>query len=190
MSSEALMAAAYYVLLAWLTVDALVVFSRYSTKARSSDRGSVWFLVLVLWLSIGAAIFLAYSRIGRFGAATVYVQWLGFAVMAFGVCLRFLAIYQLGKLHMPVVAIQPDHPLMDTGLYGLVRHPSYFGATLAFLGFGLALGSWASTLAALLGALLSYGYRIHVEEQALLQGLGARYRDYMQRTKRLIPWIY
>lgn len=174
----------------WLFLDMLAVFTKMDRKAKTADRGSLGFIMLVFWLSIGAGVSLAYGGIGEFGTATLYVQLAGFAVMLGGIAIRAVAIVQLGRLHMPVVAIQADHPLMDKGLYSLVRHPSYFGATLGFLGFGLALGSWPAASVILAGALLGYGYRIHVEERALMQGLGERYRDYAQRTKRFIPGIY
>jgi len=182
--------AACMLLFLWLFLDLLTVFLKFNRKAKSADRGSLWFIMLVLWGSNAAGVNLAYWRVGEFGAATLYVQLAGFAVMLGGIAIRSIAIAQLGRLHMPVVAIQADHPLMDKGLYSVVRHPSYFGGSLAFLGFGLALGSWPAALVIFAGALLGYGYRIHVEEQALMQGLGERYRDYARRTKRFIPGIY
>ena len=190
MTSLDLRSAACFALTAWLLLDALLVFTKYSRRAKSADRGSLWWLVFVLWIGIAVAITRAYGRIGSLGAAAVPVQLFGFAVMALGIGTRFLAIHQLGRLHMPVVAIQADHPLMDRGLYSRVRHPSYLGAILALSGFGLALGNWVSALVVLVAALVSYGYRIHVEEAALVKGLGDRYVEYRRRTKRLIPGVY
>ncbi|MGE5625394.1 MAG: methyltransferase family protein [Bacillota bacterium] len=181
---------ACFSLWAWLLLDLLWVFSRYSRRAKSADRGSLGWLMLVLWVGIAVAIFRSYGPIGSFGAAAVPLQLFGFAVMALGIGIRFLAIRQLGRLHMPVVAIEADHPLMDKGLYSWVRHPSYLGAIVALFGFGFALGNWLSALVVLAAALVSYGYRIHVEEIALVKGLGDRYVDYQRRTQRLIPWVY
>jgi len=182
--------AACLALWAWLLFDLLWVFSKYSRRAKSADRGSLWWLVFFLWIGSALAIYMSYRGVGSLGGAAVPVQLFGFAVMALGIGIRFLAIHQLGKLHMPVVAIQADHPLMDRGLYSRVRHPSYLGAIVAFTGFGLALGSWVSALVVLVAALVSYGYRIHVEETALVKGLGDRYVEYRHRTKRLIPGVY
>lgn len=182
--------AACLALWAWLLFDLSWIFTKYSRRAKSADRGSLAWLFIILWVGIAAAIFLSRGRVGSFGAATVPVQLFGFAVMALGIGIRFLAIHQLGRLHMPVVAIQADHPLMDRGLYSRVRHPSYLGAIVALSGFGLALGNGVSALVVLGSALISYGYRIHVEEIALVKGLGDRYVDYRRRTQRLIPWIY
>jgi protein-S-isoprenylcysteine O-methyltransferase len=91
---------------------------------------------------------------------------------------------------MPVVAIQSGHRLVDTGVYRHVRHPSYLGACIAYLGFGLGLGSYLSAAAVLGMVLIGYAYRIHVEEKALLESLGDEYAAYRRRTSRLIPGIY
>jgi len=182
--------AALPALWAWLLVDVLLVFTKYTRRAKSADRGSLWWLMVCLWLGIALAIYASYSGMGSLGAAAVPVQLFGYAVMALGIGIRFLAIHQLGRLHMPVVAIQADHPLMDRGLYSRVRHPSYLGAIVAFMGFGLALGSWVSALVVCVAAFVSYGYRMHVEEIALVKGLGDRYVEYRRRTKRLIPGVY
>lgn len=190
MTSADLHDTALYTLWAWLLVDAMWVFTKHSFKAKSADRGSLWWLIFFLWVGIALAAFQSYTTVGSFGATAVPVQLFGLVVMAFGIGIRFVSIRQLGKLHMPVVAIQADHPLMDRGLYSRVRHPSYLGAIMALTGFGLALGNWLSTLAVFVATLFSYSYRIYVEEKALVAGLGDRYLEYSRRTKRLIPWVF
>ena len=82
------------------------------------------------------------------------------------------------------------HRLIDTGPYRFVRHPSYTGALMAFLGLAPCLANWASLAVMLVPVLLVFLRRMHVEEDALLQAFGNQYRDYMRRTKRLIPAVY
>jgi protein-S-isoprenylcysteine O-methyltransferase Ste14 len=55
---------------------------------------------------------------------------------------------------------------------------------------GLALANWLSLVVIFLVTSICYGYRIRVEEQALSKTLGAPYRKYMKRTKRLIPFVF
>jgi protein-S-isoprenylcysteine O-methyltransferase Ste14 len=88
------------------------------------------------------------------------------------------------------VAIHATQKLNQSGLFRLMRHPSYTGMMLIFLAMGLATRSWLG-LGIIVGlpaaALL---YRMHVEEAALTGAFGEEYVEYSQRTKRLIPGIY
>ena len=76
------------------------------------------------------------------------------------------------------------------GLYGVVRHPSYTGLLLRYLGFGLALANWLSAALVFLPLLCATVYRIRVEEKALLEHFGEEYAAYAGATKRLVPGIY
>ena len=107
-----------------------------------------------------------------------------------GLALRWYSIIYLGRFFTVNVAIATDHRLIDTGPYRFIRHPSYTGALMAFGGVGLCLCNWASLAVMFVPTLLVFMRRMHVEEVALIQGLGNTYRDYMRRTKRLIPAVY
>jgi protein-S-isoprenylcysteine O-methyltransferase Ste14 len=96
----------------------------------------------------------------------------------------------LTLLWIVIVAIAAGHRLIDTGPYRFVRHPSYTGALMAFFGLALCLANWASLAVMLIPVFLVFLRRMHVEEDALLQAFGNQYRDYMRRTKRLIPAVY
>jgi protein-S-isoprenylcysteine O-methyltransferase Ste14 len=100
------------------------------------------------------------------------------------------AIVHLGRFFTVNVAISSIHRLIDTGPYRFVRHPSYTGALMAFLGLALCLANRASLVILLVPVFLVFLRRMHVEERALLQAFGDQYRDYMRRTKRLIPAVY
>jgi protein-S-isoprenylcysteine O-methyltransferase Ste14 len=114
----------------------------------------------------------------------------GAALFLVGVIVRWYSIVHLGRFFTVDVAIAADHQLIDTGPYRYVRHPSYTGALLAFIGFAMALRNWASVLIISLPIAFAFLYRINVEERALIQALGERYRTYIKRTKRLIPFVY
>ena len=58
------------------------------------------------------------------------------------------------------------------------------------MGFALVLRNWASVLIISLPIAFAFLYRINIEERALVQALGERYRAYIKRTKRLIPFLY
>src|SRR4051812_27414458 len=179
---------AILILFTWMVIDSVFVFRLKTGKAENRDRYSLLLLILggpvALWISIG----LAFSPIGAMHS--VALQVVGLVLMAIGIAVRSTAIAQLGRFHTPNVAVRADHQLRITGLYRLVRHPSYLGALIAYLGFGLALGNWASVLVLMALVPGLYLYRIHEEDAALLTAFGDAYRAYCVRTKRLIPWVY
>jgi protein-S-isoprenylcysteine O-methyltransferase Ste14 len=177
-------------LVLWWTVDNIIVFGRRAGEARRADRGSLTGIVLMSWVGVGLSLSLAFAGIGLAGRFTAAMQASGLAIFAGGIALRFTAIAQLGAHHMPVVAIRAGHRLVDAGLYRGIRHPSYLGACIGYLGFGLGLGSWVGALALLAAVLPGYLYRIHVEERALLESLGEEYAAYRKRTRRLLPGVY
>jgi protein-S-isoprenylcysteine O-methyltransferase Ste14 len=116
--------------------------------------------------------------------------WLGIAVMLAGLGFRWYAIKVLGRFFTRTVATRTGQYVVDTGPYRLIRHPSYTGGLLMLLGMGIAVTNWASLVTIMLGALIGYGWRVHVEEQALCADLGDAYREYMKRTHRFVPFVW
>jgi protein-S-isoprenylcysteine O-methyltransferase Ste14 len=87
------------------------------------------------------------------------------------------------------VEVQQGQKVIDTGLYGIVRHPMYAAAVLLFLSMGLVLGSLVSFVI-LLGCIPILAKRIRNEEKVLEEGLPG-YREYKQKVKyRLVPFIW
>ena len=170
----------------------LSIFKRaHSGKTRIEDRGSL----LLLWIVIAVSIALAFQAAlllpaAHLGALTGPALYAGVACYVAGLSLRWYSIVILGRFFTVNVAIAADHRLIDTGPYRYLRHPSYTGALLAFLGLGLCLGNWASVLVIMVPIFAVFLRRMNVEEAALLRGLGEPYRDYMRRTKRLLPGLY
>jgi protein-S-isoprenylcysteine O-methyltransferase Ste14 len=116
--------------------------------------------------------------------------WFGIAALAAGALLRQHCFRMLGASFRPVVEVQSEQAIVERGLYRFVRHPSYAAAVLIFLGLGLALTNWVTLLVILATAVIVYGYRVHVEEAALVSTLGDAYRAYMSRTKRIVPFVW
>src|SRR2546426_9294116 len=109
--------------------------------------------------------------------------------MLLGVLVRQWAIAVLGRFFSLTVRVATDHQVVTRGPYKLVRHPSYTGVLITFIGLGLAVQSLGALLVLVLFFGISFGYRMLVEERALLSGLGQDYASYMKRTKRLIPFL-
>jgi protein-S-isoprenylcysteine O-methyltransferase len=167
------------------------VLKRAQSGARVLDRGSLSLIWIVIGVSVFGAFYVseAVPQAG-FGALSTAASILGVVLFVSGLLLRWSAIVYLGRFFTVNVAIASDHQLIDSGPYRFIRHPSYTGALMAFLGLGLCIGNWLSLAILVVPILLVFLYRVRIEEAALLQGLGERYRGYMNRTKRLIPGIY
>jgi protein-S-isoprenylcysteine O-methyltransferase Ste14 len=88
-----------------------------------------------------------------------------------------------------VVEVQEGQRVIDTGLYGIVRHPMYFAVTLLYLSIPLVLSSWWA-LIVISPCMVLLALRIKNEEQVLHKGL-LGYTDYTKRVRyRMIPWVW
>jgi protein-S-isoprenylcysteine O-methyltransferase Ste14 len=117
------------------------------------------------------------------------VRWLGVVLFAAGGALRIWPVFVLGRRFSGLVAIQPGHTLVTSGVYGVIRHPSYLGLLVNSLGWALAFRSMVGVLltALTIPPLIA---RIRAEERLLRTQFGNEYDAYRSRTSRLLPGIY
>ena len=117
------------------------------------------------------------------------LRWAGLVVLAAGVALRLGPMLELGRRFVSVVALQQGHSLHTRGFYELVRHPSYLGILLMDLGFA---GVFRSAIALALMPVVFWMFRrrMDVEEAFMVDQFGAEYREYMGRTRRILPGVY
>jgi protein-S-isoprenylcysteine O-methyltransferase len=168
----------------------LTLAKRSKSDATSKDRGSLGLIWLVCLSACTLGVVAAYKLPGFALPWPKLAAEFGFCLFVVGLALRWYAIIHLGRFFTTNVAIAKDHRLIDTGPYKIVRHPSYTGSLTTVLGFCLTFGNWASLLIIFVPVCAVTLWRIHIEEEALTGALGEQYRGYMQRTKRLIPFIY
>jgi protein-S-isoprenylcysteine O-methyltransferase Ste14 len=119
-----------------------------------------------------------------------WVFALGAVIGWLGLLLRWWSFVSLGKYFTVVVQTSDDQPVVQRGPYRVLRHPSYTGLLLAFVGGGLMLGNWVSTVGAVGLVLVALIYRIRIEERALSTALGDRYREFAASRARLIPYVW
>jgi protein-S-isoprenylcysteine O-methyltransferase Ste14 len=169
----------------------LTIWRRASrSQDGSHDRGSMRILWLVITLSVTAAFVARGYGVGALRLATPALDELALALMLGGLAIRWAAILTLGRYFTVNVAISQGHQIIQSGLYRLVRHPSYSGLLLTFAGTGLSFHNWLSFLLLVTPITAAIRHRIRIEEQALLQAFGQDYADYSGRTWRLVPWLY
>jgi protein-S-isoprenylcysteine O-methyltransferase len=173
-----------------LSEAGLLWLKRSGKGAADADRGSL----ALIWVVILASVFAAFALARAVPQLTLgpagICRAAGGALFAAGIIVRWYAILALGRFFTVNVAIAADHRLVEAGPYRVLRHPSYAGALLAFLGLGICLDNWASLALLMLPTSVVFLWRMRIEENALLETFGERYRDYMRRTRRLIPFIY
>ena len=154
------------------------------------DRGNRWVIGALGLIGLLAAYLPAYTDRKEFwtldGDA---IRWLGVALFAAGGALRIWPVFVLGRRFSGLVAIQTGHTLVTSGVYGIIRHPSYLGLFVNSVGWGLAFRSVVGVLLAALTIppLLA---RIRAEETLLRAQFGAEYDAYRARTSRLVPWLF
>jgi protein-S-isoprenylcysteine O-methyltransferase Ste14 len=107
-----------------------------------------------------------------------------------GLGLRGWSFAALGRYSAYGIVVSPAQPVVATGPYRWLRHPSYTGGLLICSGAGLTSANWAGVAAMTLLPLAVTVWRIHLEEHALLTGLGERYRGYARDRRRLVPLIW
>jgi protein-S-isoprenylcysteine O-methyltransferase Ste14 len=154
------------------------------------DRGNRWVLTAFGILGLLNAYFPAYTdRIDFWTFDGDTVRWLGVFLFAAGGAFRIWPVFVLGQRFSGLVAIQPGHTLVTTGIYSVIRHPSYLGMLINALGWALAFRSGVGVLLTAL-IFLPLLARIHAEERLLQTQFGAEYDAYRARTSRLIPGLY
>ncbi len=111
------------------------------------------------------------------------------AVIFLGAYLMYGEVLRENSYLSRTIEVQEDQKVIDTGLYGIVRHPMYSATLFLFLSMGLVLGSPIS-FAILLLYIPIIVKRIRNEEKVLAEGLKG-YREYMEKVRyRLIPYIW
>jgi len=177
------------VIVVWVASEVILGAVRHAgSSGARRDRGSLG----VLWITfiLGS---MAGSALRRVEATRMHGTWpyeTGLALVMIGIAIRWTAILTLRRYFTINVMIQEGHELIDRGIYAMVRHPSYSGVMVSVIGLGVAFGNWLSLAVLTIAGFAGLAYRIAVEERALVDHFGDRYRHYARRTKRLIPGVY
>jgi protein-S-isoprenylcysteine O-methyltransferase Ste14 len=181
----------WVVFYAWIGAEMWLGYRsrRLPGGATDRDSGSKAWVIGSVWTTAALGIGLAFAfpdAAIKSGRTEVFIA--GLVLMLTGMALRWYAVWVLGASFTVDVATRPGQPVVESGPYRWIRHPSYSGSLLTVAGV-LVCCCNPVCVVALVIALAGYGYRIRIEEEALATDLGAPYRDYMRRTKRLIPFL-
>jgi protein-S-isoprenylcysteine O-methyltransferase Ste14 len=165
--------------------------SRFNRRGAREDRGSLLVVIVAVAGGVAGGCVVA-SRVPA--AAIPAARWplfiLGLVLMCAGIALRQWAIALLGEFFTVDIRVHPEQVVVERGPYRRLRHPSYTGLLVTFLGLGLALGNWAALALLVVVPTAGLVARIRVEERVLLASLGEPYRRFTTTRARLIPGIW
>jgi protein-S-isoprenylcysteine O-methyltransferase Ste14 len=181
----------FWIVYFWTFAPEFGIVRRAQLSVSSTDSKSFQVIMLGLSVALFATFLLAWVPFFQIAATQrLAAFWVGTAMIVSGSLLRRHCWRMLGTSFTGDVQARPDQQVVTRGAYSKLRHPSYTGAILINTGMGIALGTWAGALLLLVASFAVYGYRISVEERALLAAIGEPYRQFMTTRKRLIPFVY
>ena len=154
------------------------------------DRGNRWVIPALGLIGTAMAFVAPFTdRIDFWTLDGETTRWIGVALFALGTILRMWPVYVLGNRFSGLVAIQPGHMLVQTGIYARIRHPSYLGLLMGSFGWALTFRSGIGVLMSVL-LIVPVVARIRSEEALLHAQFDGEYEAYRARTSRLIPGLY
>jgi protein-S-isoprenylcysteine O-methyltransferase len=158
--------------------------------ANSKDSGSLKVILAGMWVALLIAYPLAFVKAWAFPQRWQLPLFVvGVLLIVLGSLLRRYCWRTLGEYFTGDVKAKPDQPVITSGPYRWVRHPSYTAGMMMFIGIGLALGSWLSFALLTIATIATYAYRVTVEERVLLETIGEPYGRYLKQRKRFIPYV-
>jgi protein-S-isoprenylcysteine O-methyltransferase Ste14 len=181
----------WIVWITWLVSEILLnrLMRSGANDKKGQDKGSIVFIWILIVLSISSGIILAVKTRAPIGDRVV-IPYIGLVTIIAGMVLRLVAVRTLGRFFTVDVTIRQEHHVIRSGVYSMLRHPSYSGTLLSFIGLGLSLNNWLSLITVTMIMAVALLYRISIEERILEDQFGADYLEYKKKTYRLIPWIY
>ena len=161
---------------------------RLSFKTLKLDWSFIILTTLIFALALLVTVW-DYIQLQEMTYSLGLMNVVGLAFFVAGTILRQLGKRTLGRYYSYGLRTLKDQKLIQHGVYKYVRHP----ITLAALIYAPAIPLIFSSLygfVVMLGIVPLFLFRIRIEEKMLVEKFGDEYRQYMRRTKKLIPLIY
>ncbi|WP_311044185.1 MULTISPECIES: protein-S-isoprenylcysteine O-methyltransferase [unclassified Rhizobium] len=158
---------------------------------RRSARDSFGLVAAIIGLAVIPGIYVFSGFPAHFDYPLAgWALALGTIVYAAGIWIFRRTHKELGRNWSISLEIREEHKLISTGPYSVIRHPMYTSFLLMALGQACLLANWFVGMAGLIGFAFLFFLRVHREEKMMIEFFGPQYRDYMDRTKRIIPYLY
>lgn len=168
-----------------------VLIHRYDKKRQATGSGRSWDFTLFIFVMVAALVvqpvllpIISFRTTESWG---LIIQILGVITILIALALHFWSRVHLQEFYAERVEVQPEHKVIDTGPYHLMRHPvitSFFGIAAGLFLINPAL----TTLASLLYTIWDFSHAAKQEEDLLSKTLPG-YAEYAQRTPRFLPRV-
>jgi protein-S-isoprenylcysteine O-methyltransferase Ste14 len=174
---------------AWVVSWILASWWQSRPEKRAGARAELGYRLVILagvWLlAIPARRNPGWLRLWH---VTVGEAWVGVVVVAIGIAFAWWARLRLGRLWSATVTRKADHRVVESGPYGIVRHPIYTGLLLALIATAVVQGTVPALMAAVL-LTIGFWMKARLEERWLRQELGSdAYDAYRRRVPMLVPF--
>ena len=163
-------------------------YNPFDRTGKTEDRGTaaqiLWSIYISQVLAIIESVYIRYPTSFQWN----YVVTAALTCMILGLVLRTWAVYTLGKYFTWHIEVQDDQPVIRSGPFRFIRHPSYTGALLTYCAAAVFLQAWYASIISLLVLPIAFMRRIRYEEAHLKVRLGEAYKKYCHEVRGLIPW--
>jgi len=178
-------------ILLFYAMDFLLI-RRYDKKRQASGSGRAWDFTFFIFAMVAVLVlqpvllpWLSFTTSEPWG---LWIQVLGVIVIIASLALHFWSRVHLQHYYAERVEVQPEHKVIDTGPYALMRHPvisSFFGIAAGLFLINPSL----VTIAALLYTIWDFSRAARQEEELLSRTLPG-YAEYARQTPRYLPRLW
>jgi len=181
---------AYFLLICFMVVEKRLRFSDTAKEFNLRSDRSTLILGILYGLNLTLIMIVIILEIFHHTSSHWTIGWVGIGLIFAGFYLRIKANLQLGKYYTRSLLVIHNQQIVSSGLYRYIRHPGYLGLILSWAGAGLATQRIIIFVIICCITFGAYSYRIAKEEEKLTYTLGDDYRNYMKKTKRIIPFLF
>jgi len=154
------------------------------------DNSSLIIFRIFIPLSLFISLFVFLMKWDIFKFNSLIIVVIGFVLFFIGLIIRWIAIISLGNAFTVKVTILKDQNLNTNGIYKYIRHPSYTGLLLYYLGLGLLMSNYLSIFILVFSSIIIVMIRIKTEEKVLVDHFKSDYINYQKKTYKIIPFVY
>lgn len=175
----------------WIISEILLTgFMRAKKSAAKHDKSSLKILWLTISLSVSGGILLSKTPFILTDKHETLIYYAAIFLISCGLIIRWLAILKLRKSFTVNLSVSENQLLIRSGIYKYIRHPSYSGSLLSFLGLAVIFNNPLTGVIIFIPILISFLYRLKIEEALLKQVFGNEYTEYSKNSWKLVPKIF